>query len=212
MKKTLCFLLISCLIFSICGCGKKKNISPETAMEEIQKKLGEMEGYECSASMKRISNKGENTYEIKQAYQKTGEYRIELLSPDTVAGNYTIFDGKDVYQYNPRLTEKIMQKVPVSNQRNQLFLGEFMKNYMQSEGVAVETAAMNDSRCTVLEAIIPGNIKNLASEKLWIDNETLTPLCFTIYDNNGKERYIIEYTDFTYNPKFSDNLFTIPSE
>jgi len=87
-----------------------------------------------------------------------------------------------------------------------------MKNYMQSEGVTVETAAIGESHCTVLEAIIPGNIENLATEKLWVDNETLTPLCFTIYDKDGKERYIIEYTDFTYNPKFDDNLFTIPSK
>lgn len=211
MKKVLCFFLISCLLFSICGC-RRKTPSAENSMAQIQKKLGEMEGYSCSATMERISNKGQNTYEMKQAYRKTGEYRIELLSPDTVAGNYTIFDGKDVYQYNPRLTEEILQKVPVSQQRNQLFLGEFMKNYMQSEGVTVETASIGESRCTVLEAVIPGNVENLATEKLWVDNETLTPLCFTIYDKEGKERYIIQYTEFTYNPKFPDNLFAVPGE
>lgn len=210
MKKVMSLLLILGMILGLCGCnGSKSNM---TEMEKIQKQLNEMEGYQCKATMKRISNKGENTYETKQYYKSTGEYRLELTAPETVAGNYTVFDGEKVCQYNPRIAGKIVKKVPESQQRNELFLGQFVKNYMQSEEVAVDAAAMDETKCTVLEAVIPGKDTNLSTEKLWVDNKTLKPVQFIIYDQKGKERYILNYTDFEYNPTLKEDLFTIKEE
>ena len=85
-----------------------------------------------------------------------------------------------------------------------------MKNYMQSEGVSVETAALDENHCTILEAVIPGNDPAMATEKLWIDNQTLTPVRFVIYDADGTERWRLDYTSFTFNPHFDENLFQIP--
>ena len=169
-----------------------------------------MEGYTCLATLTRTSNKGEQIYETKQDFKSSGEYRLELLSPDSVKGNYTVYDGKTVCQYNPRLQDKIVRDVPASQQRNELFLGQFMKNYMQSEGVSVETAALDENHCTILEAVIPGNDPAMATEKLWIDNQTLTPVRFVIYDADGTERWRLDYTSFTFNPHFDENLLQIP--
>ena len=80
---------------------------------------------------------------------------------------------------------------------------------MQSEGVSVETAALDESRCIVLEAIIPGNDAALASEKLWVDRESLLPVRFVIYDAEGEERYSMDYSSFEFDPQFDDPLFTI---
>lgn len=206
MKKGILILAALLATIGFAGCASKE---PETEMEKIQKQLNEMEGYQCSLTMKRISNKGENTYEAKQYYQSTGEYRMELTAPETVAGNYTVYDGKQVCQYNPRVAGMIVKDVPPSQQRNELFLGQFVKNYMQSEGVSVDAVAMDKSKCTVLEAVIPGNDEKLATEKLWVDNETLCPVQFVLYDIDGNERYVIEYHEFEYNPKLDPSLFVI---
>ncbi|MBM6828702.1 outer membrane lipoprotein carrier protein LolA [Anaerotignum lactatifermentans] len=205
MKRKLLFCLL--LGLALCGCQPKEEMTP---MAQIQQRLTEMEGYSATATLTRISNKSETVYETRQDFKSTGEYRLELLSPPSVEGNVTIFDGVTVCQYNPRLEEKIRYDVPPSSQRNELFLGQFMKNYLQSEGVAVESAALDESRCTVLEAVIPSNADALASEKLWIDNETLLPVRLVLYDADGKERYRLDYTEFTYNPDFDENLFAIP--
>ena len=101
--------------------------------------------------------------------------------------------------------------MPESQRRNELFLGQFLKNYLQSEGVSVETAAIDESRCTVLEAVIPENGSQLASEKLWVDNESLLPVRLSLYDAHGKECLRLDYTTFTYNPHFDENLFRIPA-
>ena len=209
MKKVICALCIACLSIVFSSCGNAEQQQPLTEMEKIQKQLNEMENYQCSATMERFSNKGNDTYETNQYFKATGEYRLELTAPETVAGNYTVFDGKTICQYNPRINGKIKKDVPENQQRNELFLGKFLKNYMQSEEVSVEAAALDESRCTVLEAVIPGGNANMATEKLWVDNETLKPVQFVIYDKEGNETYRLTYHTFEYDAVLDESLFTI---
>lgn len=207
MKKILSLFLSFSLLFSIAACSRKE---PLTELEAIQKQLAEMEGYSCTATLTRTNDRGTQTYETNQYYKSTGEYRLELTAPEHVAGNYTIFDGDRACQYNHRLDNSIIKNIPESQHRNELFLGQFISNYMQSEGVSVEAASLDEGRCIVLEAVIPGNDTCLSSEKLWVDRKSLLPVRFVIYDTNGEIRYQMDYTTFTFNPPFDDTLFTIP--
>lgn len=208
MKKGFGAVILFLLMLVLSGCTKGGGQSLST-MEKIQKQLNDMQSYQCTGTMKRISNKGENEYGMKQSCKMTGEYKLELLSPQTVAGNYTIFDGKTICQYNPRVSGKIIIDVPESQPRNELFLGAFVKNYMQSEEVSIDVAKMDSAKCTVLEAVIPGNNAYLATEKLWIDNETIKPVQFVIYDAQGKERYVLTYDEFEYDVAFEPETFQI---
>lgn len=207
MKKILSLFLSFSLLLTIAACSQEE---PMTELETIQKELAEMEGYTCTATLTRTNHKGSQTYETKQYYRSTGEYRLELTAPEHVAGNYTIFDGKHICQYNPKLDSNIIKNVPEDQHRNELFLGQFLANYMQSEGVSVETAALDESRCIVLEAVIPGSDSALSTEKLWVDRETLLPVRFIIYDTHGTERYRMDYTSFQFDPQFDEALFAIP--
>ena len=206
MKKYLSLFLSFSLLFTIAACSREE---PLSELESIQKQLAEMQGYTCTATLTRTNDRGEQTYETKQYCKSTGEYRLELTAPENVAGNYTVFDGERICQYNPRLDSSIIRDIPESQHRNELFLSQFIQNYMQSEGVSVETAALDESRCIVLEAIIPGNDASLASEKLWVDRESLLPVRFVIYDAEGEERYSMDYSSFEFDPQFDDALFTI---
>ena len=206
MKKFLSIFLSFSLLFTIAACSRKE---PMTELESIQKQLAEMDGYTCTATLTRTNDRGEQTYETKQYYKSSGEYRLELTAPENVAGNYTVFDGERICQYNPRLNSSIIKDAPESQHRNELFLGQFIANYMQSEGVSVETAALDESRCIVLEAVIPGNDGDLSTEKLWVDRESLLPVRFVIYNTDGEERYRMDYASFTFNPQFDDSLFAI---
>ncbi len=206
MKKAVAICLGLLLLLGLGGCQKGE---PLSELETIQKQLTEMEGYYCTATLTRTSNKGETTYGTKQYAKATGEYRLELTSPETVAGNYTIFDGEKICQYNPKLDNKLVKDVPASQHRNELFLGQFIKNYMQSEGVGVEAAALDETQCIVMEAVIPGTDGALSSEKLWVDRETFLPKRFVLYDTEGQERYRLDYDEFVYNPDFEEDLFQI---
>ncbi|MCJ7855515.1 hypothetical protein MUJ63_04280 [Lachnospiraceae bacterium NSJ-143] len=208
MKKAINLLvLIPAFVFLLCGCFSPGKA--DTPMEKIQERLNSMQGYYCTADLTRFSSKGESKFGVKQYFKMTGQYRMEMVSPDEVAGNFTVYDGKTICQYNPRVKGKIVQDVPENKARNELFLGQFVKNYMNSEGVSLAVSNIGESRCTVLEAVIPGDNKFTSTEKLWIDNETLNPVKLVIYDADGKEKYIIEYNEFQFDPEFEENIFSV---
>ena len=134
---------------------------------------------------------------------------MEIKSPEAKNGNYTDFDGTSVNQYNAKTDETVSLDVPKMQKGSQLFISTFIKNYLMSENVSVETAAsLDESVCTVLEAVIPEGNKYISTEKLWVDNETLLPLKLVIYDENGRERYIITYNNFEYNPEIDSSVFS----
>jgi len=206
IKRVTCAAAAVAFCIIMAGCGKTEM----TAMEKVQKQLTEMECYKSDATIKRTSNRGEMTYDTTQYNNMTGEYRLEINGPEAMAGNYTVYDGNNVSQYNAKTNETVTLDVPEGQKGSQLFLCTFVKNYMQSEDVSVDTAAtLDETKCTVLEAVIPDGNKYISTEKLWVDNETLIPLKLVIYDENGGERYEITYNNFEYNPKIDDSVFTV---
>ena len=208
MKKifSIIFLIIT-VIMCMCGCTNES--ASKTPMEKIHQRLNSLESYHATGNVTRITENGENKYGIEQYYKISGQYRLEMTSPDDVAGNYTVYDGNTVCQFNPRVEGKIIKNVPENQARNELFIGCFIKNYMNSEGVSVSVSEIDEGMCTVLEAVIPGNNKFTSSEKLWINNDTLDPVKLVIYDSEGNERYILEYINFEYNIQIDDNIFKV---
>lgn len=201
MKRLFLFLFVIMLT----GCTKEANSYPT-----IQDKLMAMESYSTDCKLTYISNKGETVYETKQIAVQDGRYRIETQKPDEYKNNIVMFDGKMVWQYNPNLeNNKISVNPPDKAARREILIFSFMENYVKSKDVGVETANLDESRCTVLEAKLAGNNKLLSSEKLWIDNETQTPLQLVIYDENNKERIVAEFSNFVYNCSLDEKDFKI---
>jgi len=204
-KLLLLFILTTGCFLTSCS-FKEKSKSP---IEKIHEKLTSMENYGCVADVRFISNKGENTYKTKQHYKMTGEYRLEILAPENLQGLVTVYDGQKLIQYNPRILGEVITEQPESESANEIFLGAFLKNYLQSEGVALEVFNHNSENYTVLEAVIPDGGKYLATEKLWISNKSLNPVKLVIYDKEGKERIIVEYLEFKYNVNLDESVFRI---
>jgi len=200
-------MLGAVMLLSACGTGVN-----ESAYEKIQSQLMQMETYEAVAAVTFISNKNAHEYETLQQCKITGEYRIEVTGPEKVAGNVTIFDGKVIYQFNGRTEGKMSVGTAEAPERSELFLTSFVKNYVKSQEVSVSAANMDDSVCTVLEAVIPGEHPYLRTEKLWVDNKTLKPVKLVIYDPDGGERILVTYRSFEYNKVLDDKIFSAPSE
>lgn len=201
MKRLFLFLFIMLLT----GCIKSENSYPT-----IQDKLMAMESYSTDCKLTYISNKGETVYETKQIAAQDGRYRIETQTPEEYKNNVVMFDGKMVWQYNPNLeNNKISINPPDKAARREILLFSFIENYVKSKDVGVETANIDESRCTVLEAKITGDNKLLSTEKLWIDNESQNPLKLVIYDEDNKERIVAEFSNFVYNYSLDEKDFKI---
>lgn len=215
MKKyflTLCSLLALMLITTACaaeGLRGPADADEITAFEQIQRKLIEMQDFRAIATVEYHSNKGVNTYETVQHARITGEYRVEVTAPPHVSGSVTASDGHQIIQFNNRVNGRVNLMTGESPERSEILLTSFIKNYLQSEEVSVSVADMDEGIRTVLEATVPGSHPYLATQKLWVDNNTLLPVKLVIFDPDGAERVVVTYHVFEYNVTLDDALFTL---
>lgn len=213
MKRIKNVLLLFCMLVVLVGCASQGNdaVSEQdlSAFEKIQQKLTELQTFQTNATVEYISNKGSNVYSVIKRGKITGEYRIDVVGPEAVAGNVTIFDGTMIYQYNPRVAGKVVISTTESRDRYEILITSFIRNYLKSQEVSISVANMDEGRRTILEAPLPGNHAYLATSKLWIDNDTLTPVQLIIYDPEGSERIIVTFSNFEYNIELEDTLFRI---
>ncbi len=200
------FLLLCMLMMT--GCAKGSNAYPT-----IQDKLVAMTSYSTDCKLTYISNKGETVYETTQIVSSDGRYRIETTKPDEYKNNIVMYDGKMVWQYNPNLeSNKISVNPPDKAARSEILIFSFLENYVKSKDVGVETASLDESRCTVLEAEIAGGNKLISTEKLWVDNESQNPVQLVIYDDENNERIVAEFSNFVYNCDLEDDDFVISNK
>ncbi len=197
--------IITAVTLSSCVLRSKE----KTLYEKIVNTLTKTESFQTEAYVAYISNNKRNNYYTLQQARASGEYRIEVTAPEEAAGNITVFDGKIISQYNKKINGKISVGTTESMERSEILLTSFIKNYLASDDVSVSVSSIDAEKETVLEAKIPGNNRYFATEKLWMNNDTLTPNTLIIYDVDGKERIIVNYQKFEYNVKLEDSVFTV---
>lgn len=168
-----------------------------------------LNSYETMATVKYISNKTDNEYLTNQKARKTGEYKIEVISPEKISGTITIFDGDMIYQYNPKNGGEVFMTTSDTIERSSLFLTDFIKNYMTSLDSAVQVGTFKGGKSTIFETIIPGGNDHFAKQKLYVNSETLQPEKLTLNNKDGVELIIVEYRDFEYNKEFVDEEFKV---
>jgi len=209
MKLTRLTALLTTAILITAGCRGDGASRAETqsTYEKIQSILVNVHSYMAEATVEYKSNKGSNVYETLQKCKMSGEYRVEVIGPEKVAGNVTLSDGNTIYQFNKRISGKIAVATKESQERSEIFFTSFIKNYFKSNETSVSAARIAEDPCTVLEAQIPGSHPYLASEKIWIDNKTFLPVKLIIYDPQGSERIIVTYKNFEYNIPIEDSEF-----
>lgn len=201
------FLILALALMA--SCAPKEPPPQPSVYQQIQQRLTDLQTYRAHASVEYISNKGSNTYETIQHGKITGEYRIEIVGPEHVAGNVTSFDGQHIYQYSSRVNGRVIILARESQERSEIFLSSFIKNWLAGQESSVTVTNMGEGQYTVLEATIPGDHPYLTSQKLWVSNETLLPTKLIIYDPNNNERVIVTYHNFEYNIELENGLFAI---
>jgi outer membrane lipoprotein-sorting protein len=198
------------LLLAACRSETPGEAAPEPDIyQQIHQRLMELQTFRARASVEYISNKGSNIYETIQHSRITGEYRIEVTGPERVAGNVTSSDGRHIHQFSTRVNGRVTLLARENQERSEIFLTAFIRNWQSSESVSVSVTNMGEGQYTVLEATIPGGHPYLATQRLWVSNETLLPAKLVIFDPNGTERVIVTYHAFEYNVELDDSLFTV---
>ena len=207
INKWLTILLATVLLT---GCQPQSMPAPEpTIYQQIHQHLSGLQTYRARATVEYISNKGTNTYETIQHGRITGEYRIEVTGPEHVVGIVTSFDGQHIYQFSTQVNGRVTILARETQERSEIFLTSFVRNWLANQDNSTTASSMGNGQYTVLEVTIPGNHPYLATQKLWISNETLLPYKMIIYDTAGTERVIVTYHNFEYNTELNNSLFSI---
>lgn len=195
MKNKWCTLLITIIsIITLCnvGCGRKE-YTKEEVYEDFQNQISKITSYTCTAKVEAIGNKENTTYIFKHTYTKPDYYKLEVKSPKNLQGKTIEYKGDKVLVHNPNVNDTV--ELPnINNDSHYLFIGDFIKNYMQNEAVVLE---VTESELKI-EIEIPGDNKYFDKQILYINNKTKNPDKMEILDNKGEQIFIVTYEDFKY--------------
>ncbi len=193
MKKWTIFMAIAISIVSITiGCQKREATKEET-YGEFQKKIASISYYKCKAEVEVIGNKSAHNYEFIHTYNKPNNYKLEVLSPKHLKGKTMEYKDNKILVKNPDINDTI--ELPnIGKNEQYMFVGDFLKNYLQNEEIEIKLSKDNLS----LETYIPGDNQYFNKQVLYIDVNTKLPNKMEILDKTGEKRFIINYKDFEY--------------
>lgn len=195
MKKKWAIIIVSLLIVVLTigvGCQKKQS-TKEEAYNDFQKKITKMTSYKCRADIEALGNKKSQKYSLIHEYTDSEHFKLKVLEPEHLKGKTIEYKGDKIIVINPNVDDKIIMP-NVGEDSQHLFIGDFIKNYMQGEEVKIE---LKDSNLK-LTTSIPGNTKYFDKQILYVDAKKNYPTKLEILDQEGNKRFEVNYSNFEY--------------
>ncbi|MEF9992141.1 MAG: germination lipoprotein GerS [Paraclostridium sp.] len=191
-KWTIIIAIILVLTSVVIGCEKHK-ATKEEAYKEFQDKISKMEYYKCIADVEVLGNKSSQKYSLVHEYNGSGNFKLKVIEPKHLKGKTIEYQQNKIIVTNPDIKDKLV--IPnVGEDSQHLFIGDFIKNYLQGEDVEIE---MKDGYL-ILTVSIPGNTKYFSKQILYVDSKKNYPAKLEIVDQEGNNRFIVNYSNFEY--------------
>lgn len=195
MKNKLSILSISfMLMISVCivGCMNKQQ-TKEEIYDDFKNQISNISSYTCTANVEAIGNKENTTYVFKHTYKKPDYYKLEVILPKNLKGKTIEYKDDKVLVHNPDINDTI-ELTNINDDAHYLFIGDFIKNYMQNESAKLETT---DNELKI-EIEIPGDNKYFNKQILYVNNNTKNPDKMEILNSEGEAIFIVKYKNFKY--------------
>lgn len=180
------------LSVSFVGCQTRES-TKEDVYKKFQEQVSKIESYTCTAEIEVVGNKGMSSYTLKHYYKKPNNYKLEVVSPEHIKGKTMEYKDNKIIVKNPDIDD-IFELPNSSKDQQYLFIGDFMRNYLQNEEITMNSS---DSEL-ILEANIPGDDEYFNKQILYIDKGNKKPDKMEILDKNGKIRFTVKYDNFEY--------------
>lgn len=205
--RIICMIIIVCVVFTGCGVLKR-----EISFEKVGKRLLKLTAYTCDVTMRVTNNKSTMEYKLKHSYKSPDKYRIEVLAPEELAGQVTIYNGSSSYIYHPRINQYLVTENFSDSVEYNSFIGSFINHIRKNYSIRTGKEKSGEKEFIVLEFEVPEPNDYMYFEKLWIDAEAALPVKAEIYKSDGKITVSLDYNNFVYNPDLDDSNFTITKE
>lgn len=183
------------------------NISNKSA-DEIENLILNIGSYGTTANITIKSNKNQNTYVVKQKYNKEGNlYSQEILEPSRIAGTLIQYDGKDLTIKNTNLNVKKIYENYSYIESNVLSLASFIEDYKQSENKEIK----EENGIVTLQVKLSNNNKYTMEKTLYINKNENKIEKMEIRDTTQNVRIYILYNEIEFNniPKEEVLAFSI---
>ncbi|MGE5630396.1 MAG: LolA family protein [Caulobacteraceae bacterium] len=198
-----CAIILVSMVLA--GCGR---LGSEKTFDAACKKLLELKSYTCDVTMKVMNNKSTMEYKMKHFYISPGKYRVEVVEPEELKGQVTIYDGEHSYIYHPKINAQLVTENFPDSLECDAFIGSFISRFKDMKNVKITKEKDNDN-LYMLEFEVPEPNSYKVLERLWIDTLNAVPVKAEIYGADGKTTVSIRYTNFGYNPKLNERDFEI---
>lgn len=195
MKKkysTLLIIFIMSVIIIVVGC-EGRQLTKEELYEDFQNQITKINSYTCTAKVEAIGNKSNSTYVLIHTYSKPDYYKLEVKSPEHLKGKTIEYKGDKILIHNPNINDEI-ELANTNNKGTYLFIGDFIKNYLQNESVNLQLT----NNQLKIETQIPGENKYFNKQILYVNNKTKNPEKMEILDDEGVPKFIVTYENFKY--------------
>lgn len=202
-------VILTGLVLSLVAC---KQSTDENIYYEVQKKLSTIESYQCTARIQVIDQEREVEYVFKQSFKAPNKYRLEVLAPEGLKGNLTVYNGKTGWLQHPSINQTFKIDGFEQSQEQFMFIGYFLENYITSKESEFQLESLESRDCIVMETTIPGGNHYFDYQRLWVDKKHKVPVKLYIYDEKDNIRFRVYYEDFIYNPELEDNLFYLTDD
>ena len=190
-KKWTVVLIFTCITIGIAiGCQRRES-TKEEIYENFQKKISTMTSYTCKAEVEAIGNKSAHNYVFIHTYNKPNYYKLEVVSPEHLKGKTMEYKDEKILVKNPGIND-ILELSNVGKNDQYMFIGDFIKNYLQNEEVSIKTT----NNRLVLETQIPGDNQYFSKQVLYVNVDTKNPEKMEILDFKGQPKFTVNYKDF----------------
>ncbi|MBQ1793443.1 MAG: DUF4292 domain-containing protein [Peptostreptococcaceae bacterium] len=195
MRKKWAIVILSLMaVVLIIGVGcQKRQSTKEEAYKNFQKKITNMSSYKCKADIEVIGNKESQKYSLIHEYTDEDHFKLKVLQPEHIKGKTIEYKGNKIIVTNPNVNDKVVMD-NVGEDSQHLFIGDFIKNYMQGEDIKIDLK--NGS--LKLTTSIPGNTKYFYKQILYINSKKNYPTKLEILDQEGNRRFEVNYSNFEY--------------
>ncbi len=201
--RLLLFFLIACVMLS--GCGTSSAKKPQ----DVQKFIMKLKSYKSDAIYAVTNNKSTNVYRAKHIYKAPDKYRIEIVEPEELKGQTTIYNKDKAYIHHPLINTYMVTENFNNSMEYSTFVGAFVEYFKDNGGARFKLETLNDIQCYVLEVPLGNANSYRAIEKIWINAETAIPIKAEILDKNKNVNAQVLYENFELNPTLEDSLFEI---
>ncbi|SDH81187.1 Outer membrane lipoprotein-sorting protein [Alteribacillus persepolensis] len=201
------FLLVFvCVITAVVmtACGEK---SQEEVVQDLDKKLQDMDGYKGEATMTLETGEEPRTYDVDiwhMQNEKNKYYKVHLKNDNEEQNQMIIRNDDGVFVLTPALNKSFRFQSDWPNNNSQVYLYESLISDILMD--AERTFAIHEGTY-VFETKTNYQNKNLHHQEIVLDSKSLEPKTVKIYDADYKLLVSVEFTEFDENASFDDNDF-----